>query len=258
MTFISRNARKLPLAQFAFLSAILLSGMAPAYANIVILTTRVIYPEKAREVTIRLENKGDIPSLVQSWIDKGNPSADLNKLDVPFILMPPVFRVDAHKGQTLRLAYTGKSLPEDRESIFWLNVLDIPPKSDTALPDVNTLQMAIRSRIKIFFRPEGLTAQGALSAAQDLAWSLGEKPGSTLTAHNKSNYYINISSAVINVNGTKYKSRDGEMLAPGQSHEFTFPAPSPLKNNITLSYTIINDFGGSSTFEGIVNDYEKK
>lgn len=253
MTFISRISRKMPLTLLTFLSGMLLSGIPPAYANIVVLTTRVIYPEKVREVTIRLENKGDTPSLVQTWIDNGDPSAEINQLDVPFILMPPVFRVDAKKGQTLRLAYTGKSLPDDKESIFWLNVLDIPPKANNSLPDANTLQMAIRSRIKIFFRPDGLSAQGALNAAQNLVWSSGREPDSTLTAINRSKYYINLSSVVISLNGKEYQSRDGEMLAPGASHSFKFSTPSPLNSNVKVSYKVINDFGGSSKFEGIVN-----
>ncbi|VTR34364.1 putative chaperone protein EcpD [Serratia fonticola] len=33
------------------------------------------------------------------------------------------------KGQALRIARTGGGLPSNRESLFWLNVLEIPPKA---------------------------------------------------------------------------------------------------------------------------------
>lgn len=37
-------------------------------------------------------------------------------------------------------------LPVDRESVFWLNVKEIPKKS----AEENVLQIAVRSRIKLF------------------------------------------------------------------------------------------------------------
>lgn len=36
--------------------------------------------------------------------------------------------MEPKSGQTIRIVYTGESLPQDRESLFYLNVLDIPAK----------------------------------------------------------------------------------------------------------------------------------
>ncbi|MFX7674935.1 fimbria/pilus periplasmic chaperone, partial [Acinetobacter baumannii] len=51
-------------------------------------------------------------------------------------------------------------LSQQQESIFWLNVLDIPPKPEgrtqqgqTTTTSNNFLQLAVRSRIKFFYRP---------------------------------------------------------------------------------------------------------
>ncbi|MGO4314064.1 molecular chaperone, partial [Pseudomonas sp. KB_15] len=63
----------------------------PAQAAIVITGTRVIYPEKSRQVSVRLNNVEDTPVLVQAWIDDGDTSVPVEKLDVPFIITPPVF-----------------------------------------------------------------------------------------------------------------------------------------------------------------------
>ncbi len=45
----------------------------------------------------------------------------------PFTATPPVSRIDAKRGQTIKLMYTASSaLPKDRESVFWFNVLEVP------------------------------------------------------------------------------------------------------------------------------------
>ncbi|WP_409333365.1 fimbria/pilus periplasmic chaperone, partial [Escherichia coli] len=45
-------------------------------------------------------------------------------MTVPFTATPPVSRIDAKRGQTIKLMYTASSaLPKDRESVFWFNVL---------------------------------------------------------------------------------------------------------------------------------------
>lgn len=39
----------------------------------------------------------------------------------------PVSRIDAKRGQTIKLMYTGSTvLPSDKESVFWFNVLEVP------------------------------------------------------------------------------------------------------------------------------------
>ncbi|MGP4131767.1 fimbria/pilus periplasmic chaperone [Pantoea tagorei] len=132
--------------------------------------TRVVYPAAEKEITVRLDNRGDQPALVQAWIDDGDPNQPVDKINVPFVMLPPVFRMEANKGQTLRIVYTGSDLPVDKESIFWLNVLDIPPKDKSRI-NKNQLQMAIRSRIKLFLSACGAERSGCgnCSSRFDLA-----------------------------------------------------------------------------------------
>src|SRR5471030_1759277 len=100
-----------------------------SWASIVITGTRVIYPSTEKEVTVKLNNVGVSPVLVQSWIDNGDVNAKPENISVPFILTPPINRVEQGKGQTLRINYTGTPLPVNKESVFWLNVLEIPAKA---------------------------------------------------------------------------------------------------------------------------------
>ena len=122
-----------------------------AQANVVITGTRVIYPADQKSINIQLSNVGDSPALVQAWLDKDNIKSNPNTESVPFVIAPPVTRVEAHSGQTLRVSFTGtENLPQDRESIFYFNLLDIPPKpsAESLQANPNYLQLAIRSRLR--------------------------------------------------------------------------------------------------------------
>lgn len=142
-----------------------LSGAAAGHASVVIGTTRIIYPQRDKEVTVRLESKNQAPVLVQVWLDSGDEHSTPDRATVPFIATPPIFRMDPGKQQVVRLAYTGDTLPTEQESLFWLNLLEVPAHSQEA----NQLQLAFRSRIKLFFRPSNLPS-GVDAAPGKLQW----------------------------------------------------------------------------------------
>lgn len=62
-----------------------------SHADIIISGTRIIYDENKKDVSIRLENKGTRPLLVQNWIDLGNDNADPGSIKAPFVSTPPGF-----------------------------------------------------------------------------------------------------------------------------------------------------------------------
>ena len=204
-------------------------------AGVVISGTRVIYPSDAREVSVKLSNVGKKPVLVQSWIDSGDSKAKPETIHVPFILTPPINRVESGKGQTLRISQTGEALPTDRESIFWLNVLEIPAKN-AQLKNENQLQMAFRSRIKLFYRPVNL-AGSAISAINKFKWSTD---GKRITVTNPEPYYV--SFVTLSVKGKKV---DGEMIAPFSTHAFDLPG---IKGDI-ITGEFVNDYGAIVNFE---------
>jgi chaperone protein EcpD len=232
----------------ASIGAIGIAFATLSWANIVITGTRVIYPGDDREVTVKLDNSGSVPSLVQAWIDNGDAKAERAKVNVPFVLLPPAFRVEPGKGQTLRIVYTHDPLPEDKESVFWLNVLDIPPNANVA-EGTNLLRMAFRSRIKIFFRPHGLSADGATAAAEGIVWKVVPAPkegGYALQASNPSRYHVNVSDIHIKTGTTENLLKDSAMLAPGESHTFDFDPPlTSVRPGTAFEYSTINDAGGS-------------
>ena len=87
------------LKQFVYKTclAALLMPVSLANAEIIIHGTRAVYPSDAREITLQLSNDGKSPSLVQVWIDEGDPKSTPDQSKAPFIITPPISRVEAQK-----------------------------------------------------------------------------------------------------------------------------------------------------------------
>lgn len=227
---------------------------APARADVVIGGTRVIYPAQEREVTVKLTNdeKKD-PRMVQVWIDDGQVNKAPDQIQVPFQLTPPMFRLDAGKGQALRIMYTrdtyqGQPLPTDKESLFWLNVLSVPPKA-AAAEGKNLLQFAIRSRIKFFFRPEGLKGRPDQVPAQ-LTWKLvSNGTEQSLEVHNPSAYHVSFASIALVVNGKDIKSEAPPMLDPGSTTRYPLKGltNSPPAGS-DVHFSTVDDYGNANTY----------
>ncbi|MGP0674823.1 fimbria/pilus periplasmic chaperone, partial [Citrobacter freundii] len=136
-------------------AVITLSVVTPVHAGIVIYGTRVIYPAEKNEITLQLMNQEQNASLVQAWVDDGNTSLPPEKIQVPFLLTPPVVRVPGNSGQQLKIKKMPNMLPNNKESLFYLNVLDIPP-NNPANAGKNVIKFAMQNRIKLFYRPSGI------------------------------------------------------------------------------------------------------
>lgn len=220
-----------------------------AQASIVLSGTRIIFPASEKEVTLQLINSGDLPSLIQAWLDKGDSTASLQNVSVPFVMTPSIFRMEPKKGQTLRIIYSGEPLPADRESLFWLNVLDVPPKAQDG-EDASQLQFAFRTRIKLMYRPKGLPGT-ASDAPLQLQWRLQTRADGTLAlqARNSTPYVVNLGAIALESGGQSHNAGAGHIL-PGQTADFPLQdsAPTGLRSG-TVKFTSLNDWGGSQPHE---------
>lgn len=220
---------------------------APVQAGVVLDSTRVIYPAQEREISVPLTNDNkDLPVLVQAWIDDGNEKSTPDQINAPFLLVPPVFRLEPGKGQSLRITYLkDKPLPTDKESVFWLNVLEVPPKPKvTKGKDSNTLQLAFRTRVKLFFRPKALQ-EAVKEAPGRLSWRL-LREGATpvLQVENPSAYYVSFEKVSLLIDGKEVKSDDPQMVAPGGKQRFVLgEAPLAGEANAEVQFTHIDDYG---------------
>ncbi|UNK48144.1 fimbrial chaperone [Lysobacter sp. S4-A87] len=216
-----------------------------ADASVVIAGTRVVYPAQEREVTVKLTNDGKTPALTQIWLDRGDPDAAPSTIDVPFTVTPPVARIDPGKGQAVRIIYTGEALPQDKESVFWFNLLEVPPKPGADALEANVLQMAFRTRIKLFFRPSSLKAAGAADAPAQIRWSLVKDAGrDAIQMHNPTPYFVSFASVDVTGGGRTARFTDGGMVAPGETRAFALQGEVPMASAAKVTYHAINDYGG--------------
>jgi chaperone protein EcpD len=241
--------RRLRLVSAAVIVAASLLTAAPcATAGVVVNGTRVVYPAAKREVTISIRNAGETPSLVQAWLDAGDPHAKPGESKVPFVMTPPLFRLDPTKSQSLRLVYTQDPLPQDRESLFWLNVLDIPPRGSTN-PDLpNQLELAFKHRMKVFFRPASLSGSAADAPAQ-MKWKMLYKDGKLVgvQASNPTPYHVSLTQISATVAGHPILAK-ADMVEPFASRSFDLPDPvSAPGSAVAVEYWFVNDYGGNVT-----------
>jgi P pilus assembly chaperone PapD len=226
-----------------FLTLIALFFSTVTNASMTISGTRIIFPGKDREVSVRTNNKGTTPSLVQVWVDDGNANGDINKMKIPFVVTPAVYRVEPTKGQSVRMIYNGMVLPQDKESVYWFNLLEIPPVSKNNANE-SRLELAFRTRIKVFYRPDVLKSSSSKQLSK-LQWQavMGGKKGKGIKVTNPTSYYMSFSNAQVKVGGALYRL-DIDMVAPFSSAEFWGVKPITSEGSISqISYRLLNDFG---------------
>lgn len=193
--------------------------------GIVVGATRVIYEASKKEAALTIKNNSTTsPFLLQSWVDNGD-----GKTRAPFMVTPPLFRIEPNEDHELRITKTG-NLPDDRESLFYLNIRAIPPSSPEV---VNTLKLVVKTRIKLFYRPKKLLAD-AQTAYQQLKFHLA---GDQLVVENPTPLYLVFDS--LDVGATRIQSAD--MLAPFASQRFALPTKETGRE---VSWRVINDYGG--------------
>ncbi|MFY0480740.1 fimbrial biogenesis chaperone [Achromobacter marplatensis] len=216
-----------------------------AGASIVVNGTRLVYPAAEREITVKLENDGKSASLVQVWLDDGDPKKNAADINLPFLITPPVARVDTGKSQTIRMMFAGAPIEGDKELVYWFNVLDIPAgATDTG---ENKLKLAFRTRIKLFYRPSGL--KGSVDdAPQSLEW---KREPDGLRVSNNSAYHVTFSSATLRGSNAQINFEERFMIKPGESWQLK-TSGLQVKSGDALDIKIINDYGSITDIQAQV------
>lgn len=207
-------------------------------ASVVMTGTRVIYPAQAQEKMVQLTNQDTHPYLVQMWLDTGNPNLTAQTADAPFIASPQVFRMNPNAGQVVRLVFTGSDLARDRESLFYLNFVQMPAMKTSEL-QANKLLLTVSSRLKVFYRPQALAGNpDALS--QSLHFKL---QGKAVIASNDSGYFATVRRADLVSRGTSYALAQASMVEPLSQANWALPTGASVAVGDTVRLTLVNDFG---------------
>lgn len=217
----------------AFLSATTLIS-ASSFAAVTLDRTRIVFPgtEKSINVTIMNENPEEA-YLAQSWIE------DLQgkKLTKGAILAtPPLQRVEPKSNSLVRLSTTPalNTLPQDRESVFYFNLREVPPKTD----DANTLQIALQSRVKLFYRPAAILAESETNWAHKVTLT---KVATGYELNNPTPFHLTI----IGMGNSKSQSERADFKAVMVPPKSTYDLK--ISSLTTPHLTYINDYGGKPT-----------
>ncbi|WP_256583377.1 molecular chaperone [Pseudomonas sp. SWI44] len=222
-----RSLRTLLLPAMA---AIVMTGLASnAWAQLKIEGTRLVYLGTNKEASLTVINRSDLDTVMQSWV-----SAPDEHDDAPFAIVQPLTLIPPNGQQTLRILYAGKGLPQDRESLFWLNILEIPRKP----AQTDTLQFAIRQRLKLFYRPAGLPGSSS-EAATGLQWRKREPR--SIEVSNPSAFHVSLIDLQLDSLGQSYPLTDYLLLRPGES--LTLEAPSTLPAQSRVAFSELTDIG---------------
>ena len=229
---------------FCSASAILLLSATVAQAEgFGINATRLIYPENEKSISVTLRNTmRNSPYLVQT-----NVSAEQSKMvAAPFIVTPPLFRLEPQSTNQVRITFKGSALPQDRESVFYFNAAGIPASSSPAKEQQTAgvrgmAQFGVGNIIKLFYRPDGLKVTSA-EAQKNLIFSRDLKG---LRVSNESPYFVSFASMKIAGRGVALDTPQQKMIAPFSSYVY----PTSAKSG-DISWETINDVGGIDAHTG--------
>jgi len=251
----------------ALLAVVTLVFCTLTEAALIINGSRFVHVQDSDETTVSFVSQNNYPVLVQAWIDNGDPRANPDVTAVPFILTPAVARVEARQGQTIRVLGTGGDFPPDRETLFWLNLLEVPPapKDKIATGD-NYLQIAGHARMKFFYRPRGLTVLPE-QAHEYLDFSLIPATAdgrAQIRVHNGSPYHITFSRLGVRRAGdtaapllAEFSRAAGRERMVAPFGELVMPLDAPTRaltvaNNLEVAFSVINDLGGATSGRGVL------
>lgn len=223
------------------LVAVLISTLADA--GVTAERTRVIVHEGQRETSLALVNQNAYPVVVQTWIDNGDLAVTPDTASAPIMPLPPMFRLEPQQQRSVRLVTTGQVLAQDRESLYWLNVYEIPPRPNEVLEEGATrLTITLRTQLKVIYRPQSLSNKAELAPSHLVVRVQGRR----VQLRNPTPFYISLSHAQIG-EGERSIILDAPMLAPFSTQHQTAPATAP--SGATFRFSWLDDEGNAQRGE---------
>lgn len=204
-------------------------------------STREIVELKPKEHQVDVVNGSSSPYMVQVWTE----TLQGERKNVPVVITPPIFRIDSNSKGGVKVLPVVNALPKDRESVYLLVFQEIPQKSDS---DKNALRIAVRTKIKIIIRPEGLKQLDISKQFEKITWQLVERGGELLLkARNPTPFNFAITSFEYHKSGELNGLSDAFVnISPYSDYEQVISRDKLEKGALTFNYAYINDFGGTS------------
>ncbi|MGV3346225.1 molecular chaperone [Enterobacteriaceae bacterium LUAb1] len=202
---------------------------------------RMVYHEGEKAISIAVQNHGSAPYLIQTGISVRDGNSD----PAPFLVTPPLFRLEGNTQNMMRIVRISGQLPQDRESLFYYYATAIPGQQHAPEGQVTgndnkgsvgaQLSIAMKTVLKLFYRPRNLTM--TIDQAHHMMRFV--QKGENIIINNPTPYYQ--SFAHMKFDGIAQDlDKNLSMVAP-MSH-LLFPAGKRHVHKITWS--VMTDYGG--------------
>lgn len=207
-----------------------IASINTAFSAIALDRTRVVYEGSSKAISLNISNENkQLPYLAQAWIEDHQQQ----KISGPFIVTPPIQRIEPGEKSMVRVSALPevKALPQDRESLFYFNLREIPPRSDKP----NVMQIALQTKVKLFYRPASIVAKPGTVWQKQLVL---QQTAKGYQIENPTPYYITVVGIA-----AREKARESNGFVP------VILAPKSRTSVTSAVYdapvvTYINDYGG--------------
>ena len=189
--------------------------------------TRVVIKPGEQSSYFNVISHDDRPFVISGYVLDEN-----EKRSRAFAVDPGVFQLPGREKVSVRVLQL-EALPQDQESLFWLQVNSVVARSEDKNQKGGALSLALGQRIKLFYRPAELEGD-AQYAAESMVWQW--KDG-YLTAVNPTKFWVSMS--YITINGKKHNISD--MVRPSGTFKFK---TSKLSNAPEDGFAFVNEYGG--------------
>ena len=222
---------------FIILIYIICLTVSTARAVVNIDRSRIIVYEGKGDVSASLINTAINPTLVQLWVDEGDPLISPDKVRSPVIILPPIFSIDGGQQHDVKLKLLPNKEPITSEELYWLNIYQVPPNTEMTASDGQQIVMPLRIRVKIIIRP-GSFSELAEEEGRELIFKYFDQKEKRLEVINPTKRVMSLASLTIN-----REVLDGITLLPGESRTISVSNSIVQGNKNKLSWAIINDAG---------------
>ncbi len=186
------------------------------FAGVVVGATRLVINESVGQKDVNLRASGSGKYLVISRVFGGSAreKGDKASKSLEFTVVPSAFLIKGgQERQTRIVAVPGHALARDRETMFYFMLSAVPESSK----EKNTVQIAVRTWIKLFYRPASL--EGKQIPPPEMV-----RDGDNVVIKNASPFYISL--ARLFVQGKSVIS-PGEVSPYGEKRLSGCPVSAP-------------------------------
>ncbi|EFH7843637.1 fimbria/pilus periplasmic chaperone [Escherichia coli] len=212
---------------------------------------RIIYPAGKNSVSVSLRNNTDNTWLMQSYITRvsaGKPDSQY------FKVLPGIEKLSPRNEIIVRMIASGSvdKLPKDKESVFYFisrGIVASEPLQNEVLSETQAgVIFSLSSQIKMFYRPAGLTTEGADKAARTIVFI---RTDTGVRIMNDSPYYVSLRDLFLDHQRiAAIGLKNMGMIPPFESIDLT---STQGLNSRQVSWVTLNDLGMAEMHKGSVD-----